>query len=177
MADEYVKTKTQLDGIDEQEEQAIKNAVTKSKGSFASRLFNKGANAGANLVKGAADAGTKVAAGGLAAVQSVSATSLAVVLSTVLGLTSGMTGGDDYPVAYRDDASDDVYQCVDHYSEAYAGLFGSLDDQPLPDQNNNVLLRLKEINEWSKATKSGMLPAMFTARMFPASHAEHTIRA
>ena len=64
MADEeYAKTKTQLDGVDEQEEQAIKNAVTKSKGSFASRLFNKGANAGANLVKGAADVGTKVTAG------------------------------------------------------------------------------------------------------------------
>ena len=159
MADEeYAKTKTQLDGVDEQEEQAIKNAVTKSKGSFASRLFNKGANAGANLVKGAADVGTKVTAGGLAAVQSVSATSLAVVLSTVLGLTSGMTGGDDYPVAYRDDASDDVYQCVDHYSEAYAGLFGSLDDQPLPDQDNNVLLRLKEINEWSKAYVGQSVP-------------------
>ena len=110
MADEeYAKTKTQLDGVDEQEEQAIKNAVTKSKGSFASRLFNKGANAGANLVKGAADVVTQVAAGGLAAVQSVSATSLAVVLSTVLGLTSGMTGGDEYQVAYRDDASEEVY--------------------------------------------------------------------
>ena len=37
MADEeYAKTKTQLDGVDEQEEQAIKNAVTKSKGCFAS---------------------------------------------------------------------------------------------------------------------------------------------
>lgn len=159
MADDYAKVKSQLDGTDEQEEQAIEQAVTESQGSWASRMLNKGVSAGSNLVKNAADVGTKALAGGLAAVQSVSVTSVAVVLSMAIGVGGVFTSGEDYPIEYRDDyIATNQYACLDEYSEAYAGVFGSLNEQPLPEQDNNVLVRLKEINEWSKEYVNQSIP-------------------
>ena len=131
MNDEYAKVESQLDGVDEAEEEAIKNAVKPKK-----KITNLG---------------TRVAAGSLAAVQSISATSIAVVLSAILGI--GYAGsGEDFNITYRDDYfPDNPYECLDEYVSAYAGLFGTKDEQPLPSHDNNVLQKLKEINEWSKA--------------------------
>lgn len=148
--DEYAKVESKLDGTDEAEEAAIKQAVSSSNGSFFGKILRKGTNAGSNLLHGAADAGTKALAGGLAAVQSISATSVLAVAGTFLGLSTA-SAGDGYPLSYRDDVTaENQYACLDEYVDAYAGVFGSLEEQPLPDQDNNVLLRLSEINEWSK---------------------------
>lgn len=152
MADDYVKFDSMLMGDEtDDEEQRVQQRSRRSKGSLASRIFNKGMNAGSNMVQGAMNVGTKALAGGMAAVQSVSVTSLAGILSVAIGLTSAGVGGEDFPIQYRDDVSQaNEYSCLDEYSEAYAGMFGTLDEQPLPTYDNNVLLRLKEINEWSK---------------------------
>lgn len=138
MSDEYTKVKSQLDGVDEEEEATIKNAV-KSKAS-----------------KKAANVGTRVVAGSMAAVQSMSVSSIAVILSAILGFN--FAGFGDI-IQYRDDYfPDNLYECLDEYVDAYAGLFGNLDEQPLPSHDNNVLQKLKQINEWSKAYVGQSVP-------------------
>lgn len=160
MADEYVRIKSMLDNTDENEEQAIKNAVPigKSYGRRLSGMFGKAKSLGSNVVNGAANVGTKVLAGGLAAVQSVSATSVAAITGVMFGI--GAAGsGENYPIQYRDDSyAVNQYACLDEYADAYAGVFGTNEEQPLPEQDNNVLLRLQEINEWSKAYVGQSIP-------------------
>lgn len=152
MAEDYAKAKSQLDGVDEEEEQSIKQATSVSKGNAVSRLFTKGVNGAANL-------GTKALASGLAVVQSISATSVATIAGAIIGITGGLTAGEDYPIQYRDDTVVvNEYACVDNYSDAYTSIFGTLDEQPLPEYNNAVLLRLKEINEWSKEYVGQSIP-------------------
>lgn len=129
MGEDYAEVKNQLDGTDEAEEAAIKRAVT-------------------NPVK---NFGIKTLAGGMAAVQSLSATSIAGILGIVIGFTSGVAGVDEMPITFRDDTAPvNEYQCIDNYTDAYNGLFGTITEQPLPEYDSAVLLRLKEINEWSK---------------------------
>lgn len=141
------------------EEKQIDNAVTnlsKSKGSLASRLFNKTASGAGNLAstagKGLANIGTRVLAGGMAAVQTASIASLALSGGALFGVFGALAGGnDDYAIEYYDDKSDaDPYDCIDEYSEAYKGVFGTLNTSPLAEQNNIIVTRLRELNEWSK---------------------------
>lgn len=135
MADEYANFKSQLDSVDSDDD-----LIQGNKQSVASRLRNTGVNIG-----------TRVLAGSMAAVQSVSATSIAVIASAVLGIGTGLFGGEMYPVEYRDDAvATNVYECLDEYSDAYVGIFGNITEQPLPESNGTLVKRLREINEWSK---------------------------
>lgn len=155
VSEDYVKVKSQLDGVDDDEEQKIKQAVPKAE----NRVGKRFARTGKNILKGATDVGTKALAGGMAVVQSISATSVAAVAGAVIGITSGLAGDEDMLIQYRDDnAPVNEYQCVDNYSDAYSSVFGTLDEQPLPEYNNAVLLRLKEINEWSKAYVGQSIP-------------------
>ena len=145
--EEYAKVQSQLDGENSEEEKAIQEAVKK-------KAVNKGPM---GLAGKAATAGTKIVSGGLAAVQSASASGVAIILSVALGLAG--LGNDSFLINYRDDVTpENPYECLDEYVDAYTGVFGTLDEQPLPQNDNNVLQKLKQINEWSKTYVAQSVP-------------------
>lgn len=148
MNEDYAKVDSQLDGIDEAEEKVIQAAVNK----YSPK------NSVKSIGTKAANAGSRVLAGGLAAVQSASATSIAVILSAVLGI-SAAGSGDNFAIEYRDDVDPtNPYECLDEYAASYAGVFGTIDEQPLPINNASIMMKLKEINEWSKTYVAQTVP-------------------
>lgn len=139
----------------------VAKASANSKGSLATRIFNMGTNSASKAIgtvaSGAANTGSRIIAGGLAAVQTASATSLVTILMMLLGI-SGVSGN-GYSEAVLDDyIPDDDYSCLDEYSKAYKGVFGTIGESPLADQNSIVVKRLKEINEWSKTFVGQSVP-------------------
>lgn len=156
MDDEFAKVDSMLDDdVSEEEASSSKPAAKKS---WTQKFKNKARNTASKAATGAVNAGTRAVAGGLAVVQSLSVTSFATILSVLLGL--GTTGaGEDMNTAYRDDYDPtNPYECLDEYSEAYKGVFGTINTSPLAAQNATVVKRLKEINEWSKAYVGQSIP-------------------
>lgn len=144
--DDIVKIDSMLDDPEgaAAEEEAIKKKIPKKK-------FGKRA---ADAVK---TTGTRVVAGGLAAAQTVSVTSVAAALAIIFGLTSPT--GEDFNTTYRDDIKpENPYECLDEYSDAYRGIFGTINESPLAPQNATIVQRLKEINEWSKTYVGQSIP-------------------
>lgn len=166
--DDIVKVNSMLDNDEADaaaENDDILSNVTKAsmnnKGSLASRIFSSGADSASKAIgavtSGAANTGSRIIAGGLAAVQTASATSLVTILMMLLGI-SGVSGN-GYSEAILDDyIPDDDYSCLDEYSKAYKGIFGTIGESPLADQNSIVVKRLKEINEWSKTFVGQSVP-------------------
>lgn len=157
MDDEFAKVNSMLDD-DAPEEETGSSNKSASKKSWTQKLKNKANSTASKAATGAVNVGTRAVAGGLAAVQSLSATSFATILSIILGLgTAG--AGEDFNTAYRDDYDPtNPYECLDEYSEAYKGVFGTINTSPLAEQNEIVVKRLKEINEWSKAYVGQSIP-------------------
>lgn len=160
-SDDYAKINN-VQGEDTDEEAKIAAAVNNSKGSIAGNIARKGANniaAKASSMKtGIIDFGTRVTAGGLAALQTASATSLVTILGIALGVGTSATS-DNYSLNYRDDNTlVNQYECLDEYSEAYQGAFGTINENPLAQNTPVMLRRLKEINEWSKAYVAQSVP-------------------
>lgn len=162
MADDLAKIDSMLDEVtDDNEEERIQQAIERSNGSAASRIFNKGINKIGDTAKNIAGSitgvGTKAAAGGMAIAQSTSMSSVAVLLSVVFGIN--LASGDGMTTEYRDDSfPDNPYECLDEYEDAYKGVFGTINTSPLAEQNSTVVKRLKEINEWSKAYVGQSIP-------------------
>lgn len=145
--DDIVKIESMIDDPEAEaaENEAINAKIPKKKKSFA-----KGAG---TAVK---NAGTRAVAGGLAVAQTASVTSIAAVIGIIFGIT-GL--GEDFDTTYRDDViPDNPYECIDEYSDAYRGIFGTINESPLAPQNATIVQRLKEINEWSKTYVGQSVP-------------------
>ena len=150
MADEYAKVKSMLDDNPDEIEQSVSKAVK------AKNMFKRTTG---SAVTGVTNLGTRIAAGGMAVIQTTSITSIATVLSIIFGIGVAANPGDDYLIQYRDDYLPmNDYECLDEYVEAYKGVFGTINENPLAEQSSTVVKRLREINEWSKAYVEQKVP-------------------
>ena len=151
MADEYAKVKSMLD--DEPEEEVVQSIPKTTK---VKNLFKRTAGSAAT---GVTNFGTRIAAGGMAAIQTTSVTSIATILSVIFGIGVAANPSDDYLIQYRDDRTPvNDYECLDEYVDAYQGVFGTINENPLAEQSSTVVKRLREINEWSKAYVEQKVP-------------------
>lgn len=138
------------------EEEENEESVSSDSRNFVQKGFDAAKNSIANttskITKTATNGVSSLVAGTQALFQSTSITTMATSGGIIFGLLGSIfTGSVNLDSTIRDDALPPAqYECIDEYVDAYKAIFGTINTTPLAEQNNIVVMRLREINEWSK---------------------------